>query len=225
MESAGATFADALATAQELGYAEADPTDDVEGYDARAKLAILCAVGLRVQVVPGGHRVPADHRRRRGGLPVRASSSGARSARSRRPSSTRPIRRGCIASVRPSLVPRRSMLARAEGSKNLIVARGHYGGDTVYSGSGAGGGPTSVAVVSDLAAIARARAGTAGRGAPAAGVACRPGVPDARTTCASWSRIGPASSPRWRRSWRRTTSTSTRCCSSRSTARRPTRSW
>ncbi len=46
------------------------------------------------------------------------------------------------------------MLARAEGSKNLILASGQYGGDTIYSGSGAGGGPTSVAVVSDLAAIA-----------------------------------------------------------------------
>src|SRR5690606_1639311 len=59
-----------------------------------------------------------------------------------------------VASVRPSLVPQSSMLAHAEGSKNLIVARGHYGGDTVYSGAGAGGGPTAVAVVSDLAAIA-----------------------------------------------------------------------
>ena len=59
-----------------------------------------------------------------------------------------------IATVRPSLVPRTSPLARADGSQNVIVARGAYGGDTVYAGAGAGGGPTAVAVVSDLAAIA-----------------------------------------------------------------------
>jgi len=56
--------------------------------------------------------------------------------------------------VRPSLVLRSSPLARADGSQNVIVARGHYGGDTIYAGAGAGGGPTSVAVVSDIAAIA-----------------------------------------------------------------------
>ena len=52
------------------------------------------------------------------------------------------------------MVPKNSPLARVDGSQNIIVARGHYGGDTVYSGSGAGGGPTSVAVVSDLVALA-----------------------------------------------------------------------
>ncbi len=153
MESAGATFDDALARAQQLGFAEADPTDDVEGYDAGAKLAILCAVGLRVQVAPGDIAC----------RPITLVDAVDFQYADQLHCTIRQISQAeldpgdptrVVASVRPSLVPRRSMLARAEGSKNLIVARGQYGGDTVYSGSGAGGGPTSVAVVSDLAAIA-----------------------------------------------------------------------
>ena len=57
--------------------------------------------------------------------------------------------------MRPTLVSRESALARVAGSQNIVVLRGQYGGETVFSGSGAGGGPTSVAVVSDIAAIAR----------------------------------------------------------------------
>jgi homoserine dehydrogenase len=153
MESEGATFADALARAQELGFAEADPTDDVEGYDARAKLAILCAVGLRVPVTP------ADIACR----PITVVDAVDFQYADQLHCTIRQISQAeldpvdptrVVASVRPSLVPRSSMLARAEGSRNLILARGEYGGDTIYSGSGAGGGPTSVAVVSDLAAIA-----------------------------------------------------------------------
>ena len=149
----GASFASALKRAQELGFAEADPTDDIEGYDARAKLAILCAVGLRVQVAPTDIAcrpvtlVDAVDFRYAGALActIRQISHAALD----------PSRPGHVsASVRPSLVLKTSPLARADGSQNVIVARGHYGGDTVYAGAGAGGGPTSVAVVSDLAAIA-----------------------------------------------------------------------
>jgi homoserine dehydrogenase len=156
MEHEGAAFADALARAQELGYAEADPTDDVEGYDARAKLAILCAVGLRVPVAPETIScrpitlVDAIDFRYAGelGCTIRQISQAA-------------IDDGApdriVASVRPSVVPKHSPLARVDGSQNIIVARGQYGGDTVYSGSGAGGGPTSVAIVSDLVALSGAR--------------------------------------------------------------------
>jgi homoserine dehydrogenase len=152
MEHEGAAFGDALARAQELGYAEADPTDDVQGYDARAKLAILCAVGFRVPVAPEAIAcrpitlVDAIDFRYAGelGCTIRQISQAAieDDARTR-----------VVASVRPSVVPKNSPLARADGSQNIIVARGQYGGDTVYSGSGAGGGPTSVAIVSDLVAL------------------------------------------------------------------------
>ena len=155
MEADGATFADALARAQALGFAEADPTDDVEGYDARAKLAILCAVALR-QHVP-----PADIACR----PITVVEAVDFEYASELGCTIRQISQAAldgsrvVASVRPSLVDRRSPLARVEGSQNLIVARGRYGGDTVYSGAGAGGGPTSVAVVSDLLAVAGLEAG------------------------------------------------------------------
>jgi homoserine dehydrogenase len=156
MENEGAAFSDALARAQELGYAEADPTDDVQGYDARAKLAILCAVGFRVPVAPEAIScrpitlVDAIDFRYAGELggTIRQISQAALDE-------TSPDR--IIASVRPSVVPKTSPLARVDGSQNIIVARGHYGGDTVYSGSGAGGGPTSVAIVSDLVALAADR--------------------------------------------------------------------
>ncbi len=166
MESAGAAFADALRTAQELGYAEADPTDDVEGYDARAKLSILCAVGLRIQLAPDliecrpvtvVDAVDFEY----------ASSIGCTIRQISQAQIDLDTPGRVVASVRPSLVPQASMLAHAEGSKNLIVARGHYGGDTVYSGAGAGGGPTAVAVVSDLAAIATLEPGRLGCPPPA----------------------------------------------------------
>jgi homoserine dehydrogenase len=156
MEHEGAAFGDALARAQELGYAEADPTDDVQGFDARAKLAILCAVGFRVPVTPEAIAcrpitiVDAIDFRYAGelGCTIRQISQAAIDLET-------PDR--IAASVRPSVVPKNSPLARVDGSQNIIVARGEYGGDTVYSGSGAGGGPTSVAIVSDLVALAADR--------------------------------------------------------------------
>jgi homoserine dehydrogenase len=153
MESEGATFDEALARAQQLGFAEADPTDDVEGYDARAKLAILCAVGLKHQVVPDAIAcrpvtvVDAVDFEYAGQLACTIRQVSMAALDEARPGRV-------VASVRPSLVLRSSPLATVEGSQNLIVARGQYGGDTVYGGAGAGGGPTSVAVVSDLLALA-----------------------------------------------------------------------
>ena len=154
MAEKGASFADALADAQSLGFAEADPTDDVEGFDARAKLAILCASALRADVRPSEistraitsvDAVDFAHAHQLG-CTIRQISHAEWGGGS-----------GATlhAAVRPALVPLESSIARASGSQNVIVLKGHYGGETVFSGSGAGGGPTSVAVVSDIAAIAR----------------------------------------------------------------------
>jgi homoserine dehydrogenase len=167
MESRGVTFQSALAEAQALGFAEADPTDDVEGYDARAKLAILCGSALRARVTPSSiatrpitivDAVDFVHAQRLG-CTIRQVSQAEWS----------PECPDCLeAVVRPALVPFESALARVSGSQNIVVLRGRYGGETVFSGSGAGGGPTSVAVVSDVAAIARNaawRAATAGAAA------------------------------------------------------------
>jgi homoserine dehydrogenase len=160
MDGAGLSFADALKEAQALGYAEADPSADVDGFDARAKIAILIAVGLGCQVDPAH-------------IPCRTISSIDRidftyarkldctirqiSWAERAPGPEGPL----YASVRPALVPLASPLARAQGSQNLVSVNGEFGGETTYSGFGAGGDPTAVAVVSDLMSIARAGLGAA----------------------------------------------------------------
>jgi homoserine dehydrogenase len=152
MDKDGVSFAEALAEAQAAGYAEADPTEDVDGADAAAKLAIVAAVGLR--------------------RPVRVAEIATRSIRpieaadfeyARRLGCTiRQIARASIepdgsvfAAVRPALVPASSFFGRVEGSQNVVMVRGVFGGETTFSGSGAGGSPTAVAVVSDVLSIGR----------------------------------------------------------------------
>ncbi|MBE3095624.1 MAG: homoserine dehydrogenase, partial [Planctomycetes bacterium] len=153
IEAAGLPFAAALAEAQALGYAEADPSADVEGFDARAKLAILCAIGLGVWVNPRDIPCasiaglgPDDFRDARvAGCTIRQVSRAERSVGADA---------GIRASVGPAAVPLDSPVARVQGCENIIVVTGELGGETTFSGQGAGGDPTAVAVVSDLLAIA-----------------------------------------------------------------------
>jgi homoserine dehydrogenase len=151
IESTGASFEQALAEAQSLGYAEADPTDDVEGYDARAKLAILARKALGCNVSPSS--IPATSIRRITPLDFTYARRIGRTIRQL--SRARWEANGITAWVQPALVPLSSATAKAEGSQNVVVTTGEFGGDTVFSGYGAGGDPTAVAVVSDLIAIAR----------------------------------------------------------------------
>jgi homoserine dehydrogenase len=149
MES-GADYAPVLAEAQAKGYAEADPTEDVGGFDARAKLAILMRLALRVQVDPeeitpkpitSVTAVDFSYARDLGCTirqVARADQSDGRLA----------------ATVGPMLISQRSPLAWSQGTENMVIASGRYGGDVVFSGHGAGGHPTAVAVVSDLLALA-----------------------------------------------------------------------
>ena len=156
MESAGLAFGAALAEAQAQGFAEADPTDDLEGYDARAKLCILARVGLGLDVAPT--EVACES--------IRSISDDDFVYARRLQATIRQVSRVTVADgdvqarVGPALVPLTSPLARVIGSQNLIVAGGAYGRETTFAGYGAGGFPTAVAVVSDLLAIAR-RAGAA----------------------------------------------------------------
>ena len=146
----GAEFATVLAEAQARGYAEADPTEDVGGFDARAKLAILMRLALRVQIDPE-EIVPR---------PITAITAVDFSYARDLGCTIRQIARaeqteGCLAAaVGPMLVSLRSPLAWSQSTENTIIVRGHYGGDVVFSGHGAGGHPTAVAVVSDLLALA-----------------------------------------------------------------------
>ena len=102
-----------------------------------------------------------------------------------------------FAAVGPALVPLSSGFGRVEGSQNLVTVRGIFGGETSFSGSGAGGSPTAVAVVSDVLSIRRAsrREGGACDAAGRAGPHRSAATSSRRTTCASPSSTSPASSP------------------------------
>ena len=178
IEANGMPFATALREAQKLGFAEADPTEDIEGLDARAKLAILARVGLHCNVSPESimarsisaiDSVDFEYANQLGctirqiswaelkASKLKADSKTKSKTESKTKSKTDSKVEELFAAVQPALVELSSPLARVEGSQNLVVATGTYGGETVFGGHGAGGHPTAVAVVSDILAIARSR--------------------------------------------------------------------
>ncbi len=153
IESAGISFADALKEAQKLGFAEADPTEDVDGLDARAKLTILTRTALRVVVNPAD----ISARSIRALEPVDFDYAKLLDCTIRQISRAEKTSDKLFASVQPTLVHHDSPLAGVEGGQNLVMSTGKFGGETVFAGHGAGGNPTAVAVVSDLIAIQRSR--------------------------------------------------------------------
>jgi homoserine dehydrogenase len=146
----GAEYAPVLADAQARGYAEADPTEDVGGFDARAKLAILMRLALRVEMNP--EEIEPQ--------PITEIAAVDFSYARDLNCTIRQIARAdyaegkIAATVGPMLVDLHSPLAWSRGTENMVVFSGKYGGDVVFSGHGAGGHPTAVAVVSDLLALA-----------------------------------------------------------------------
>jgi homoserine dehydrogenase len=146
----GADYGAVLKEAQAAGYAEADPTEDVGGFDARAKLSILMRLALRVEVDPE-EIVPR---------PITSVSAVDFSYARDLGCTIRQVARSeqsagqVAATVGPMLVALRSPLAWSRGTENMVIFKGQYGGDVVFSGHGAGGHPTAVAVVSDLLALA-----------------------------------------------------------------------
>jgi homoserine dehydrogenase len=146
IEQGGIPFADALSEAQQAGFAEANPSFDIDGQDAAAKLAILARVGLKVGIAPENVmcRTISD-----------ISLTDFEYARDLgctiRQISTAIMKDGEVyVAVEPALVRKESPFAKASGSQNLIVSTGEFGGDTMFAGQGAGGDPTAVAVLSDL---------------------------------------------------------------------------
>jgi homoserine dehydrogenase len=147
---AGDAFAKVLADAQRLGYAEANPSEDVDGFDARAKLVILARIALRAGIdvesvacrtITSVDAIDLVYARDLG-------------CTIRQISKAELLPDGVSAVVGPMLVPQRSPLAWSRGTENMVLVTGQYGGDVVFSGHGAGGHPTAVAVVSDLIALA-----------------------------------------------------------------------
>jgi len=163
MQSAELPFAEALAEAQAAGFAEADPTEDLDGADAAAKLAIIAAVGLRTPVRVGdiarqsirAIEIVDFQYAREIGCTIRQIARASVEDDGR-----------VFAVVGPALVPLDSSYGRVDGSQNVVTVRGVFGGETSFSGSGAGGSPTAVAVVSDLMSIRRQPGQNAGADEP-----------------------------------------------------------
>jgi homoserine dehydrogenase len=145
----GAEYRTVLAEAQRKGYAEADPSADVDGLDARAKLCVLARIALRAELDP--EQIP---------MQTIATISAVDFAYAEelgctvRQVSRAELADGAVsASVGPMLVPKTSPMAWSHGTQNMVVTSGRFGGDVVFSGHGAGGYPTAVAVMSDVRAI------------------------------------------------------------------------
>lgn len=151
MAEGGAAFADALAEAQRLGYAEADPTFDVEGIDAAQKIAVLAALAFDTDVdaqgvhVEGITGVDAEDIRYASELGYVIKHLGVAALHED----------GVLARVHPALVPEPQLLAKVSGAMNAVLANGSAVGETLYVGAGAGGMATASAVVADLIALAR----------------------------------------------------------------------
>jgi homoserine dehydrogenase len=160
MEQDKISFAEALAAAQRLGYAEADPSFDVDGHDTAHKLALLTALAFGSEIdansiyVEGISSIsPADleaadelgYRIKLLGVASRTDS-------------------GIEQRVHPTMVPRSSAIARVDGVTNAVAVEGDFVGQLVLAGPGAGGDATASSVMSDIADIARGdRVGTFGR--------------------------------------------------------------
>jgi homoserine dehydrogenase len=156
MEALGCSLDEALADARASGYAEAHPSGDLDGDDARAKLAILCALSFGLRVDPAlipTHSAAAItgadfDRARRSGCTIRQLAH----AEYDRAASV------LTAWVAPVAVERGSIFARTTGAQNAALITSVHAGETGVFGAGAGGDATAVAILSDLVAIARDRA-------------------------------------------------------------------
>jgi homoserine dehydrogenase len=157
MTESGASFADALKEAQDLGYAEPDPTNDVEAWDAAYKLAILASLAFGAPVGP-------DQIWREGITQVSPRDilyAAEMGYKVKLLAIARLVEGQIEARVHPSLVHKGSMLASVEGSFNAVQVEGDLIGSALFYGRGAGSAPTASAVVADLIALGS----SAGRGA------------------------------------------------------------
>ena len=152
MSASDASFDEVLAEAQDRGFAEADPSADLDGVDAQAKLSILSAVGLRRPINPQ----EIACRSIRGICRTDFEAAGLLGCVIRQVSTVELTEEGDAvrAEVGPAMVNLRSRIAQVSGNENVVVLDGISCGEVTLIGQGAGGDPTAVAIVSDLLAIA-----------------------------------------------------------------------
>ena len=171
IESARIPFSEALEEAQARGYAEADASEDLDGGDARAKLAILALAGLHTRVAPESIRartiraidaVDFDYAAELG-CTIRQISRADLKENDLKETGVK--EKTLFADVGPCLVPTGSPFGRVQRNLNLVLTSGQYGGDMAFLGAGAGGDPTAVAVVSDLMFVAESLSASSGRDA------------------------------------------------------------
>ncbi|HEY5400768.1 MAG TPA: homoserine dehydrogenase [Trebonia sp.] len=159
MDTSGAGFADALEEAQALGYAEPDPTVDIEGFDAAAKAAILASLAFHT-------RVTAADVYREGITEVSAADIASAKLLGRTVKLLAICERsgdGVAVRVHPAMIPRSHPLAAVGGAYNAVFVEAKSAGQLMFYGAGAGGTPTASAVLGDLVAVARNQvAGTRG---------------------------------------------------------------
>ena len=153
MRKTGREFADVLAEAQKLGYAEADPSFDVDGIDAAHKLAILTSVAFGCEINFAGVHVEGI----RNVSAMDISYAEELGFRIKLLGSARPTEHGIEQRVHACMVPVGTPIAHVEGVFNAVVTEGDFVGQNVAEGRGAGAGPTASAVVADLIDIARGR--------------------------------------------------------------------
>jgi len=151
MRDRQAGFAEALEEAQKLGFAEADPTFDIEGIDAAQKLSIIAALAFGISVEP--NRVFTEGITKLEPIDVNAAEDFGYRIKllgiARRASSGIELR------VHPTLVPEKSSIAAVRGAMNAVLVQGDAVGPTLYYGAGAGAEPTASAVIADLVDISR----------------------------------------------------------------------
>jgi homoserine dehydrogenase len=151
MRDKGAAFDTVLQEAQRLGYAEADPTFDIEGIDAAHKLTIMAAIAFGIPMqfdrayTEGIARLTREDIRYAEQLGYRIKLLGI----------TRRTAKGIELRVHPTLIPARRLIANVEGVMNAVLVKGDAVGATLYYGAGAGAEPTASAVVADLVDITR----------------------------------------------------------------------
>lgn len=196
MRDQGQSFADALAEAQRLGYAEADPTFDIEGIDAAHKLTILASIAFGMPLsfdavsIQGITAISAQDIRVAEALGYRIKHLGI----AKRSGGKVELR------VHPTLVPEQHLLAKVDGVLNSVLIHGNGSGPIGLYGAGAGGAATASAVVADLVDIARGLGADAGTCVPDLGFApasltALPVLPLAETESAFYLRLRVADEP------------------------------